>query len=363
MESEQAAEQPVSIRAGAGSAPVSQAKHQWSGISSQVSRARRARRRSGATARHRRSGRAPGPSRGCRDASSGTGAAAAGRPALRSKSVCRLSPRSPTPKTRTGPGGGYIEAALICHRRSPVVGATAGIQLHTVSHAPAGPQSAVRLRHQPARRRAEARKRLYARLLDRETPRVRRPAVPPADRRDRPPRPPEAQRGRRAQHRDGRRHGRPPPRAAAEPAARALPSLHQRRDRHADADLLQRPPRLPRKSSCRSATTRYVSGTAEFYDGMLQMVHPDRVVDEKGFATLPLVEPVYPLTEGLSLAQCAARDRRRARPPARSAGMAGRGLARARAPGRPSAMRCGDCTTRTSRATSRPTARLDAARL
>src|ERR1700688_2824624 len=47
--------------------------------------------------------------------------------------------------------------------------------------------------------------------------------------------------------------------------------------------------------------TRYVSGTAEFYDGKLQMVHPDRVVDEKGFANLPLVEPVYPLTEGLAL--------------------------------------------------------------
>ena len=47
--------------------------------------------------------------------------------------------------------------------------------------------------------------------------------------------------------------------------------------------------------------TRFVSGAAEFYDGMLQMVHPDRVVDEKGFADLPLVEPVYPLTEGLAL--------------------------------------------------------------
>jgi ATP-dependent DNA helicase RecG len=46
---------------------------------------------------------------------------------------------------------------------------------------------------------------------------------------------------------------------------------------------------------------RYVSGTAEFYDGNLQMVHPDRVVDERGFAELPLVEPVYPLTEGLAL--------------------------------------------------------------
>ncbi len=45
--------------------------------------------------------------------------------------------------------------------------------------------------------------------------------------------------------------------------------------------------------------TRYVSGTAAFYDGMLQMVHPDRVVDEKGLAALPMIEPVYPLTEGL----------------------------------------------------------------
>ena len=44
---------------------------------------------------------------------------------------------------------------------------------------------------------------------------------------------------------------------------------------------------------------RYVSGTATLYDGHLQMVHPDRVVDEAGFAKLPLIDPVYPLTEGL----------------------------------------------------------------
>ncbi len=44
---------------------------------------------------------------------------------------------------------------------------------------------------------------------------------------------------------------------------------------------------------------RYVSGTTALYDGMLQMVHPDRVVDEAGLAALPLVDPVYPLTEGL----------------------------------------------------------------
>ena len=44
---------------------------------------------------------------------------------------------------------------------------------------------------------------------------------------------------------------------------------------------------------------RYVSGVATLYDGHLQMVHPDRVVDEAGFAKLPLIDPVYPLTEGL----------------------------------------------------------------
>jgi len=48
---------------------------------------------------------------------------------------------------------------------------------------------------------------------------------------------------------------------------------------------------------------RYVSGTTALYDGMLQMVHPDRVVDEKGLAALPMVEPVYPLTEGLGINQ------------------------------------------------------------
>ncbi len=48
-------------------------------------------------------------------------------------------------------------------------------------------------------------------------------------------------------------------------------------------------------------TTRYVSGTVQMYDGMLQIVHPDRVVDEAGFAKMPQIEPVYPLTEGLML--------------------------------------------------------------
>jgi ATP-dependent DNA helicase RecG len=44
---------------------------------------------------------------------------------------------------------------------------------------------------------------------------------------------------------------------------------------------------------------RYVSGVATLYDDHLQMVHPERVVDEEGFKHLPLLDPVYPLTEGL----------------------------------------------------------------
>src|ERR1700685_1989127 len=46
---------------------------------------------------------------------------------------------------------------------------------------------------------------------------------------------------------------------------------------------------------------RYVSGTAQMYDGTLQITHPDRVVDEKTFAQLSGIDPVYPLTEGLAL--------------------------------------------------------------
>ncbi len=48
---------------------------------------------------------------------------------------------------------------------------------------------------------------------------------------------------------------------------------------------------------------RYISGTATLYDGSLQMTHPDRVVSEADLDKLPLIEPVYPLTEGLGINQ------------------------------------------------------------
>jgi ATP-dependent DNA helicase RecG len=46
---------------------------------------------------------------------------------------------------------------------------------------------------------------------------------------------------------------------------------------------------------------RFVSGTLQMFDGVPQIVHPDRVVDEEGFAKLSGIDPVYPLTEGLAL--------------------------------------------------------------
>ncbi|MGW9328909.1 ATP-dependent DNA helicase RecG [Bosea sp. NPDC055594] len=44
---------------------------------------------------------------------------------------------------------------------------------------------------------------------------------------------------------------------------------------------------------------RLISGKLELWDGMRQMVHPDRVLDPKLAATLPSIEPVYRLTEGV----------------------------------------------------------------
>ena len=45
---------------------------------------------------------------------------------------------------------------------------------------------------------------------------------------------------------------------------------------------------------------RFVSGQIGFFNGEKQITHPDYVVEPGKFETLPLVEPVYPLTNGLS---------------------------------------------------------------
>src|SRR5205085_5570957 len=46
---------------------------------------------------------------------------------------------------------------------------------------------------------------------------------------------------------------------------------------------------------------RFVSGTLQMYDGIPQIVHPDRVLDEEAIAKLSGIDPVYPLTQGLAL--------------------------------------------------------------
>ncbi|MGD9829613.1 MAG: ATP-dependent DNA helicase RecG [Hyphomicrobiaceae bacterium] len=45
---------------------------------------------------------------------------------------------------------------------------------------------------------------------------------------------------------------------------------------------------------------RYVSGRVERYGEQLQMPHPDYIVDAEARADLPALEPIYPLTAGLS---------------------------------------------------------------
>lgn len=45
---------------------------------------------------------------------------------------------------------------------------------------------------------------------------------------------------------------------------------------------------------------RYISGKIELWEGRRQMVHPDRVMDQRAFLAMPNVEPVYGMTEGLT---------------------------------------------------------------
>lgn len=61
---------------------------------------------------------------------------------------------------------------------------------------------------------------------------------------------------------------------------------------HARQDWLQR--QLP------VGETRIVSGRAELFDGIAQMVHPDHILKSSEAGALPSFEPVYPLTQGIT---------------------------------------------------------------
>ncbi len=55
------------------------------------------------------------------------------------------------------------------------------------------------------------------------------------------------------------------------------------------------------RSTLPAGQRRIVSGRVEIFDGIAQMVHPDHILRVDGAAELPDFEPVYPLTEGLTL--------------------------------------------------------------
>ncbi|HXE87327.1 MAG TPA: DEAD/DEAH box helicase, partial [Hyphomicrobiaceae bacterium] len=61
---------------------------------------------------------------------------------------------------------------------------------------------------------------------------------------------------------------------------------------HADPRFIQR--QLPEGS------LRYVSGRVDIFNDRKQMSHPDYIVPPEARADLPMLEPVYPLTAGLS---------------------------------------------------------------
>jgi ATP-dependent DNA helicase RecG len=68
------------------------------------------------------------------------------------------------------------------------------------------------------------------------------------------------------------------------------------------------------RSSLPEGEQRFISGTIDWYNGEPQMAHPDYIVTATAFAQLPAIEPVYPLTAGIT----------------RAAGMAGCAMAAAK---------------------------------
>ena len=81
------------------------------------------------------------------------------------------------------------------------------------------------------------------------------------------------------------------------------------------------------KSLLPEGERRVVSGEISWFRAEAQMNHPDHVVTLEAFASLPAIEPVYPLTAGLrNKAMLKAVAQALARLPA-IAGMAGCGLA------------------------------------
>ncbi len=202
-------------------------------------------------------------------------------------------------------------------------------QASMAPHASARAQPPVRLAHQPARRRPEAGKALCPPARPRSAARGRS-AVSSARGRRRPPRAAEAARraGRPGGHRGG--DGRRSPARSAASRARALSHLRPRRHRRHHADLFQRAQGLPGETLAggrdalrlrhRRILRRHAADGASRPGGGRERLRR-AAADRAGLSA----------HGGAGARQCAARDGGRVGAAARSAGMAGRGLGRARA--------------------------------
>ncbi|MGL4637733.1 MAG: ATP-dependent DNA helicase RecG [Beijerinckiaceae bacterium] len=88
---------------------------------------------------------------------------------------------------------------------------------------------------------------------------------------------------------------RPPPPGRARVPFRVLVS-----DETADMEVAFFNPRVGQiQSMLPVGGTRWLSGKLELFDGLRQMVHPERILDENQLASMPPVEAIYPMTEGI----------------------------------------------------------------
>jgi ATP-dependent DNA helicase RecG len=88
---------------------------------------------------------------------------------------------------------------------------------------------------------------------------------------------------------------RPPPPGRARAPFKVLVA-----DDTADMEIVFFNPRAAQiQSMLPVGSTRWISGRLEMFDGLRQMAHPDRIMDERQFAEMPVIEPIYPMTEGL----------------------------------------------------------------
>jgi ATP-dependent DNA helicase RecG len=102
----------------------------------------------------------------------------------------------------------------------------------------------------------------------------------------------------------------PPPALTAGPQKRALPGVvHD--DTGEMALTFFHSKRQWLEKILPEGETVLVSGKVEWFNGRPSMVHPDHIALEADADSFPLIEPVYPLTAGLSPKCCADRSKPR----------------------------------------------------